>query len=100
MISLSIDVTLLDKTRIKEVTRRNGKVAKFVNLILIETPGSEYGDYIVKESMSKEEKSAVKELPILGNGKNIGGGRRQPAPESSEPSEPATGAPPDDDVPF
>ena len=66
MITLSIDVTMLDKARFKEVTRKNGKVAKFCDLVLFETQ-SEYGDFIVKQSVPKSEGKV--EMPILGNGK-------------------------------
>ena len=71
MIVLSIDVTRLQKERFKEVTRRDGQLAKYAELILIETPGSEYGDYIVKQQVSKEERDRRVEMPILGNAKNI-----------------------------
>lgn len=71
-ITLSIDVTLLDKSRFKEVIRKgSGKKALFCDLILIPTPGGQYGDYMVKESQSKEERESGKQLPILGNGRNL-----------------------------
>ena len=44
MITLSIDVTQIDKSRLKEITRKNGQKAKFLELILIETPDGQYGD--------------------------------------------------------
>lgn len=69
MITLSIDVTLLDKARFKEVTRKNGKVAKFCELVLIDTPNGPHGDFMVKQSITKEERAARLEMPILGNGK-------------------------------
>jgi len=71
MITLSIDVTMISKERLKEVTRRNGQKAKFLNLVMIPTPNSEFGDYIVKESVTKEEKASGLELPILGNAKHV-----------------------------
>jgi hypothetical protein len=77
MITLSIDVTQIDKTRLKEITRKNGQKAKFLELILIETPDGQYGDYMVKQGITKEEREARVEMPILGNGKNVGGGNRQ-----------------------
>jgi hypothetical protein len=69
MITVSIDCTLLDKARFKEVTRQNGKKAIFCDLVLIETPNGKFGDYMVKQSQSKEDREARKETPILGNGK-------------------------------
>lgn len=100
MITISLDVTLIDKARLKEVTRRDGKKAKFCELILIETPNSEYGDYMVKESDTKEERAVPpaqrKQRPILGNAKIVGT-RRTAAPENSEPEAEQPDA---DDVPF
>lgn len=75
MITASIDVTLLDKARFKEVTRKNGKKAVFCDIVLFETQ-SEYGDWIVKQGVTKEEREARLEMPILGNGKNFGGGAK------------------------
>lgn len=74
-------------------------MAKFLELVLIETPNGRFGDFIVKQSCTKEERAARKEMPILGNGKNFeargGAPRRDSAPVASE-------QPPveDDDVPF
>lgn len=103
MITLSIDVTLLDKARFKEVTRRSGVKAQFCDLILIESPGSEYGDYMVKQSVTKQERANGVSLPILGNGKNFD---RQQRPAGDPPSQnygPQPGdskQPSDSDVPF
>lgn len=72
MISISIDVTLLDKARFKRVTRRDGTEAVFCELIAIDTPAGKFGDYMVKQEVSKEERAQRVEMPILGNGKTIG----------------------------
>lgn len=71
MISISIDVTLLDRKRFKTITRKNGKEAVFADLIAFETPDSEYGDFMVKQSVTKDERDSGFQLPILGNGKYI-----------------------------
>jgi hypothetical protein len=60
-ISVSCNVTLLDKKRFFK-----GKKGTYVDLVLWETPDSEYGDYLVKQKCDKGEK-----LPILGNAKNF-----------------------------
>lgn len=73
LINLSLDVTQIDKSRLKEVTRRNGATAKFLELVLIETPDGKWGDWICKQSVTQEERAARKEMPILGNGKNFEG---------------------------
>jgi hypothetical protein len=96
MISLSIDVTLLDKARYKKITRKNGKEAVFCDLILFETPDSAYGDFMVKQSVTKEEREARIEMPILGNGKTIGTQAAKPKAKAQEPSPQAA----NDDVPF
>ena len=96
MITISIDVTQLDKNRFKRITRKNGADAVFCDLVLIETPEGNYGDYMVKQSVSKEERAAKKEMPILGNGKYFGSRSSKPGAAQSitqPPTEP-------DEVPF
>lgn len=99
MITISIDVTLIDKARLKEFTRKNGNKAKFMELVLIETPDSEYGDYIVKQGVTKEEREARVEMPILGNGKNVGS-KGSKAPSKPAPRESQAADLGDDDIPF
>ena len=95
MIILSINVLKLDKARFKNVTLKNGDAATFCDLVLIETPNGQYGDYMVKQGVTKEESAARKEMPILGNGKIVGkGSGSRPAPAAhAEP-------PADGKVPF
>ena len=75
MITISLDVTLIDKSRIKEIKRKNGKIAKFVDLVLIESPNSDYGDYMVKQQVTKAERESGVQMPILGNARNFSGQR-------------------------
>jgi hypothetical protein len=58
-ISLNINVDKIDKKRFFE-----GKKGRYLDLVLFETPESEYGDYMVKQRGDKGEK-----MPILGNAK-------------------------------
>jgi hypothetical protein len=58
-ISLNVNVDKVDKKRFFE-----GKKGRYLDLVLFETPDSEYGDYMVKQRGDKGEK-----MPILGNGK-------------------------------
>ena len=91
IIVLNIDVTQVEKSRLKTITRKNGKEAKFLELVLIETPNGQYGDYMVKQQVTKEERAAKKEMPILGNGKIIGGcksARETPAVAAMDDSPP------------
>jgi hypothetical protein len=103
MITLSIDVTKLDKTRFKHVTRRNGEPAIFCELVLFETPNGEFGDYMVKQGLTKAERDEGIQLPILGNGKDVVSVQRvrdavkAPAPANRQAS-PATSE--DEDIPF
>jgi len=68
MITLSIDVTKLDKNRFKHVTRKDGSKAIFCDLVLFESK-NDFGDYIVTQSVSKEERASGVKLPIIGNAK-------------------------------
>ena len=94
MITLSIDVDKIDKTRFYE---KNGK--RYLNLVLFESDGPDrFGnDYIVKHSSTKEERTKRVQLPIIGNGKKWAD--RRPSATAA-----ATGAgtsPQDDDsIPF
>jgi len=88
MISISIDLNLISEKRCKIQKRRNGSMGKFCNLILIETPNSPYGEYMVKEQTTPEERHAKLDLPILGNGKNLQKGER-----SQKESEPCSETP-------
>lgn len=71
MITLSIDVTQLDKTRFKRITRKNGTPAVYADLVLIDTPDGQYGDFMVKQSTTKEERLNGVQTPILGNAKQV-----------------------------
>jgi hypothetical protein len=58
-ISININIDKVDKERFFK-----GKKGRYLDLVLFETPESEYGDYLVKQRGDKDEK-----MPILGNGK-------------------------------
>jgi hypothetical protein len=77
-ISLNLNVDKLDKKRLFE-----GKKGRYLDLVLFETPDSEYGDYLVKQRGEKGEK-----MPILGNGKYFkpkdGTGAKKPKSEEDE----------------
>ena len=75
MIILSINVSLINKKRLYQ-----GKKGLYLDAVLIETPNSEFGDYMVVESTTKEEREAGTRGAILGNGKILD-------KRTSEPSE-------------
>ena len=66
MLKIQIDVTKIDKDRLFK-----GKKGTYLNAVLIETPNSEYGDYMVVESTTKEEYEQGIKGAILGNAKII-----------------------------
>lgn len=75
MISVKIDVTKIDKSHLFD--GKNG--AKYLDVILIETPDNRYGnDYMAAQSVSKEAREAGEKGPILGNGKIVGKGKSAP----------------------
>ncbi len=97
MITLSIDVNLIDNARLKEVTRRDGKAAKFLEIVMIETPNDQYGnDYMVVQSASQEERASGKRGSILGNAKIFGGSR----PAKTEQVKKPVAEKPKSDDPF
>lgn len=71
-ISINVNVDKVDKNRFFD-----GKKGRYMDLILFETPDSDYGDYMVKQRGDKGER-----MPILGNGKYF-----KPKGKTSTPKE-------------
>lgn len=69
MITASIDLRLIDQGRCKKITRKNGEPASFCDIILIETPNGQYGDYMIKQDTTREEREGGLQMPIIGNAK-------------------------------
>lgn len=90
MISINIDVTKIDKRRLVK-----GAKGTYLEMVLIPTPNNKFdNDYMVVESVSKEEREAQVKGTILGNGKVIGRKTQNaPAPVANPIGD-------DDDVPF
>tara|TARA_R110002020_G_scaffold23538_13_gene78297 strand:- start:362 stop:670 length:309 start_codon:yes stop_codon:yes gene_type:complete len=66
MITVSIDVTKLDKSRFFK-----GKKGTYANLTLIESPNDQYGNtHLVVQSSTKEEREEGLKMPIIGNAKD------------------------------
>ena len=87
MITLNINVSLINKDRLYE-----GKKGKYLDAVLIETPNSDFGDYMIVESISKEERESGAKGTILGNAKILVKSTREVEPQS-DTDEP-------DDLPF
>lgn len=105
MIIVDLDVTKLDKSRFRP--GKNGQ--KYCDLVLIDHP-KDKSDGFVKQGVSKEEREARVDMPIIGNFRRIGGskpaaqerpqsqGRRPAAPPARPPADPDLD--PEPDCPF
>ena len=82
-----IDVTKIDKSRLYK-----GQKGTYLDVVLIPTPQSEYGDFMIVQQVSKEERDSGVKGEILGNGKVMGESKPEQKPEPSTAS--------DDDLPF
>jgi len=94
-IILKIDVTKIEKARL--FPGKNG--AKYLDVVMIETPNNQYGDsHMLVQSVTKEEREKGIKGPILGNAKTLGG------PSQSRPTTPTPDGEPKfkdtDDIPF
>jgi len=76
MITLKIDVLKIDKDRLYK-----GEKGTYLSCVLIPTPNSEYGDYMIVESVTKEERESGTKGTILGNAKIL----KQSEPKSTAP---------------
>lgn len=88
----SINCNKIDKEKLFP-----GKQGKYLNIVLIPTPTSDYGDYMIVQSVSKEERDRGIKGAILGNAKLAGGAPQLPRTVSAQDSKPETA---NDDVPF
>lgn len=101
MITAKINVSSIDKTKLFK-----GNKGVYLDICLIETPNSEYGDFMVVQSSTKEERDAGKRGAILGNAKVFGERRQAPAQRPAATHQPVhqpVATPKndyDDDVPF
>ena len=73
MIKIQIDVNKISKDKLFK-----GEKGTYLNCVLIETPNSEYNDYMLIEETSKEEREAGNKGTILGGGKNIKFEKKEP----------------------
>jgi hypothetical protein len=78
-ISLNVNIDKIDKKKFFE-----GKKGRYLDLVLFETPESEYGDYMVKQRGDKDER-----MPILGNGKYFKPKEKKGKTEDGDTDKPA-----------
>lgn len=103
MIVLNIDFRKIDQSRLK----KTGKGA-YGDLVLIDSPRDRDGFHIdgfVKQGVSKEDREARVDMPILGDWRHVGGKPAnkpsQPAPRTRPPADPDLDAPEDGSgIPF
>lgn len=86
--TLSIDLNKIDKSKIKEVTRKDGTLAKFLDLTLYVNDEADSYNQIGSVSLgqSKEEREAQKPKVYIGNAKRqwaANGGSTQPLPRQN-----------------
>jgi hypothetical protein len=98
LITFQIDRKLIDRARMKSVTRRDGSVSEFYEFSLHKLKDRSRNDYLVKQAVSKDERTARVEMPILGNGKAWGFSKPKAAAATPPPD--AGAQPQGDDVPF
>ncbi len=92
VITAKLDVTKVDKSRL--FAGKNG--AKYLDIVLIPVQNSKYDDdFMIVQSVSKEERARGVKGAILGNAKIMGGGNGKPAAQKELPVEQEHG-----DVPF
>lgn len=106
MIKLKINVSKIDKARLFK-----GEKGTYLDCVLIDTPDGKYGDYMIVQEVTKEERQSGVKGTIIGNAKNFGGPRNSGPSSHSRPdnhnhpparSEPKPAAQEnlDQDVPF
>lgn len=86
LIKGSIDVLKINKDKLFA-----GKKGKYLNIVLIPTPNSEYGDWMIVEETSEDERKAGERGTILGNAKVLVKKEEVSQEKKSEPK---------DDMPF
>ena len=90
IILAKINVTKIDKSKLFK-----GEKGTYLDIVLVETPDSKYADdYMVVQSVSKEEREKGVKGAILGNAMIVGQKPAAPAPQSGgrygpEPTRPA-----------
>ena len=90
-IVVKIDVTKIDKARLYK-----GAKGTYLDAILRPTPDSKYGeDYMIVQSVSKEERDQGIKGNIIGNARILQGQGRPSAKPQPAPQEPA-----EDSIPF
>lgn len=91
LINATLNLSKIDKKRIFT----SDKGVHYLDVIIMETPNGKYGDWLIVESVKKEEREKGIKGNILGNGKNFGVGTTT-APETYSNDMPQT----EESLPF
>jgi hypothetical protein len=92
MLIAKINCSKIDKTKLFK-----GKTGTWLDLVIIDTPNSEYGEYMICQGVSKEDREKGIKGAILGNAKHMD--RKTPKPIPATVKQPVV-AEGEDDVPF
>ena len=100
MIKAKLDLKKLDK----ELFFNADSGAVYADLVLIETPNSNFSDYMIVQDISKEKREAGEKGPIVGNASRLLP-RNQPNDQQDQsadasPSDSATGPESSGPLPF
>jgi len=90
IITARIDVLKITKERLYK-----GSKGTYLDVTLIPTPNGQYGDYMVVESVTKEERESGTKGEILGNAKIMGAKATEQKAETAQAPTPK-----DTDLPF
>ena len=93
MIAIKIDVTKIEKARLFK-SDKTGSI--YLDAVMIETPNSEFADYMIVQEVSKDERERGIKGNVLGNAKSL---TPQPSRPAARP-EPGPEPEPDSDIPF
>ena len=98
IINVSIDLTKVDKSQIKEVTLKSGKIAKYLNLTMfVNDENDQYGNIASLSLQQTEEQRTAKEpKTYVGNGKRVWADNGTTKTQNKETQTPAK----EDDLPF
>lgn len=107
MLTARIDVTKIDKARLFKGKMKDGKCPMYLDIAIIETKQSQYGDWrddqthMVVQSVTQEERKAGVKGPILGNACDRDKRRTNDKPPAAKAEDHLPSVPGDeDDVPF
>jgi hypothetical protein len=88
IISASIDVTKIDKNRLKEVTKKDGTKVKYLDIsIVVNDEQDKFGNICsISEGQTKEERESKAPKNYLGNGKRVWADNSSVVQNRAEPS--------------